>query len=116
MLLVLTSSLFVTNVTHALLRGAWAYAAAFLTLVFTSWWYHADGEYNDDAAFLCDQVAILAIVLIGLYYAMRLPPHLLWLAFGLFLTVCAAYYVGCNHAVVQLLCMASHHTIMAGIV
>ncbi len=116
MLLVLTSSLFATNAVHALLRGAWVYAASFLTLTFTSWWYHYTGEYDDDAAFLCDQLAILAIVLIGLYYALSLPSDMLWVAFGLFLAVCAAYYVGCNHAIVQILCSASHHTIMAGIV
>jgi hypothetical protein len=115
-MLVLTSSLFVTNTAHAIIRGAWFYAAAFLALVFTSWWYHYTGEYNDDLAFLCDQGAILAIVLIGLYYSLQLPSHLLWIAFGLFLTVCVAYYFGCNHAIVQLLCMASHHTIMAGII
>jgi hypothetical protein len=115
-MLLITSTLFGVNAAHAILRGAWVYGFAFLALTVTSWWYHADGAYNDITAFLFDQVAILAVVLIGLYYALRLPSHLVWLAFGLFLAVCATYYVGCNHAIVQLLCMASHHIIMTGII
>jgi hypothetical protein len=115
-MLLLTSSLFATNASHAILRRAWFYGTAFLLLTFTSWWYHYTGEYDDDTAFLCDQVAILAVVMIGLYYATRLPSHLLWIAFALFITVCVAYYLEYNHAIVQLLCIASHHCIMAGIV
>lgn len=114
-MILFTSTLFGTNAAHALIRGAWIYAAAFAALTVTSWWYHYSGNYDDPYAFLYDQCAILAVVLIGLYYSWRLPTHLLWLAFALFVFVFIAYQFECNHSLIQLLCMASHHCIMAGI-
>ena len=115
-MILLTSTLFGTNVAHAILKGCWGYGLAFAALTVTSWWYHGTGTYDDKAAFLLDQLAIIMVVLVGAYYLSKQSLIQIILPVATFVGVCVIYKHGFSHEFVQLLCSFGHHCIMAGIV
>jgi hypothetical protein len=114
-MILLTSSLFGTNAAHALIRGAWLYGIAFVALMVTSWCYHGTGTYDNEVAYLVDQIAVVIVVLIGAYYVSKQTGSQLILPIVAFLGVCLLYAYGAQHELVHVVSMMGHHCIMAGI-
>jgi hypothetical protein len=114
-MILFTSTLFGTNAAHALIRGAWIYALAFAALTVTSWWYHGTGTYDNETAYMMDQLAVLLVVLIGTYYVSKQSWSQIFLPVIAFVGVCVLYVLGFQHEIVHLVSAMGHHCIMAGI-
>ncbi len=111
-MLLITSTLFATNAYHALIKGHLMYGSEFILLFLTSLWYHYDGKYNNRRAFICDQAAIMSIVLTGGYYTLMLPIEKMAAPVLSFLITCLIYKMQLRHEFVHLISCIGHHIII----
>jgi hypothetical protein len=133
MVLALTSLMLGTNAVHALFKHYIIYGLAFLFLTTTSLLLHTckkDNSTYHKTLFWLDQIALLSVFLIGLYYAFQISGPLFIIA-AISISICVVYYYygyltnqfcwdpenGTSyHGLMHVIGSFGHHAIIAGLV
>lgn len=132
MVLALTSLMLGTNAVHALFKHYIIYGLAFFFLTTTSLLLHTckkDNSPYHKTVFWLDQIAILSLFLIGLYYTFQIPGSLFIIAVISIIMCIAYYYYGyltntfcwdpengtMYHGLMHAIGSVGHHAIMLGL-
>jgi hypothetical protein len=127
----LTGLFFLTNAAHAATRGYTAYAAAFVALAVTSFFFHRADDNDRQVIFWLDQLALWCVILIGAYYWQGLRLVDKWVPAACLFGVGALWYGGFitesfvfskqealsrpSHGIMHLLSSIGHHAILVGL-
>jgi hypothetical protein len=123
----LTSLLFGTNAAHAFFRNKFFYAGLFILLMVTSVLWHSSPKLELEfmTVFWMDQAAIVAVILMTLFYAQTLKGLYLWIMLGLVGSIVALAYYLCTaswsrsypieHGTLHLLSSLCFHTVLGSL-
>ena len=129
----ISSLFFITNVCHALYKHAYIYSIVFLFLLYTSLLWHSSdkSEYIMKHTYWLDQVALILVFLVGLWYVIHINILYKMLAFFSILIVLFLFYGGkilnrycydpdektaaIYHSSIHIIGAIGHHCIMLGL-